>query len=62
METLKPVVAYALTGIMSWLAGRYHLSGDQVAAISADVIGFGAAAAGVMAHRAAAAATPEVKK
>jgi len=45
--------AYAVTAGMAWLASRYHLTGDQVAAITTDVVGLGAAATGIYLHNAA---------
>lgn len=50
MEVLKPVGAYAVTAITAWLASRYHLDGNQTAAIASDLVGAGAIAYGVFAH------------
>jgi hypothetical protein len=51
MDYIKPVAAYGATAGLSWIASRYHLSGDQVAAIGTDLAGIGAAAYGLYLHK-----------
>jgi hypothetical protein len=53
MELAKPVAGYAATAALTWFASRYHLTGDQVTAITMDLGAAIAAAGGVYAHRAA---------
>ena len=50
LELAKPVALYALTGVTTWLASRYHLSGDQTAAVTADVVAGAAMVGGVATH------------
>jgi len=50
-EMLKPIAGYAATAALSFIASRYHLTGDQVTAIATDAGAVLVAAAGVYAHR-----------
>jgi hypothetical protein len=50
MEIVKASSAYAATAVLGWAASRYHLSGDQVAAILADLGTLAAAGGGVWMH------------
>lgn len=47
---LKPVAAYGVTAVGSWVASRYHLSPDQLSAMAADAATLAAAIYGVRAH------------
>lgn len=46
----KPMAVYVGAAAMSWIASRYHLSGEQVAAITADFGTVAAIAYGVWSH------------
>jgi hypothetical protein len=50
MEVMKAGGAYAATAALGWAASRYHLSGEQVTAILADMGTLAAASAGVWMH------------
>lgn len=49
-EAGKAVLAYAATAGLAAAASRYHLSGDQVAAIAADLAALAAAGTGIYTH------------
>jgi len=49
-EMFKPIAGYAATAGLSWVAGRYHLSGDQMTAIAADLGTAATMVAGVAMH------------
>jgi hypothetical protein len=49
-EVLKAGGMYVLTSVLTVIATRYHLSGDQTAAISADVLTALSAVSGVALH------------
>lgn len=53
-ELAKGVAGYAATAALTWAASRYHLTGEQVTAITMDLGAIAAAAAGIYAHTAAA--------
>jgi len=50
IEVFKPIAGYAATAALSWIAGRYHLSGDQMTAIAADLGTAATMVAGVALH------------
>lgn len=50
LEALKAAGMYALTAIITAIATRYHLTGEQQAALTADVAALAAAASGVILH------------
>lgn len=49
-EILKAAAMYLLTSAMTALATRYHLTGEQTAAITADVVALGSGVVGVALH------------
>lgn len=49
-EVLKAAAMYFLTSAMTAVATRYHLTGDQTAAITADVVALGSGVVGVALH------------
>lgn len=49
-EAFKALAMYALTGAISWVAGRYHMTPDQSAALMADAIAVATGAMGVVMH------------
>lgn len=49
-EVLKAAGMYALTGIVSAVASRYHLDGSQTAAVMADAIAGAAMVGGIALH------------
>ena len=51
MEVIKAVGMYALTGIITAIATRYHLNGEQAAALTADVMALTSGAVGVVMHQ-----------
>lgn len=48
---IKPIAAYAVGIVLAHVAARYHLSGDQVTAITADIGTAAAVVAGLFVHR-----------
>jgi len=57
-EYAKAIVAYGITLALGHVAARYHLSGDQVAAITADLTSAVTLIYGVWAHGQAAKMEP----
>lgn len=53
LDYIQPVLAYAATVLLAHVAQRYHLSGEQTAAIMADLGTAGTFALGLLAHRTA---------
>lgn len=53
IEVIKAAGMYAVTGAVSWVASRYHLDGQQTAAVMADAVGIATGATGVAMHLAA---------
>ena len=48
---IKPTAAYAVSILLAHIAQRYHLTGDQTAAIMADVATAATFAAGLFVHK-----------
>ena len=58
-EIVKAAGAYATTAVLAALAQRYHLTADQVTAITMDAGAVAAAVAGVYMHKLAADKEPK---